>query len=33
MRHAAGFGWSGTVDRLLEVYTGAKAESTTKVPL
>ena len=33
VRHAASFGWSGTVDRLLEVYTGAKAESMTKVPL
>jgi D-inositol-3-phosphate glycosyltransferase len=23
VRHAAGFGWDATVDRLLDVYTGA----------
>ncbi|HEX6471647.1 MAG TPA: D-inositol-3-phosphate glycosyltransferase [Streptosporangiaceae bacterium] len=33
VRHAAAFGWSTTVDRLLEVYTGAMAESRSKVAL
>jgi D-inositol-3-phosphate glycosyltransferase len=33
VRHATAFGWSGTVDRLLEVYTGAMEESTLKVCL
>jgi D-inositol-3-phosphate glycosyltransferase len=30
VRHAAAFGWSTTVDRLLEVYTGAVAESKSE---
>jgi D-inositol-3-phosphate glycosyltransferase len=33
VRHATAFGWSTTVDRLLEVYTGAMAESKPKVSL
>jgi D-inositol-3-phosphate glycosyltransferase len=32
VRHAAAFGWSATVDRLMEVYTGVMAESNLKVP-
>lgn len=31
--HATAFGWSTTVDRLLEVYTGVMAESKPRVPL
>jgi len=31
--HATAFGWSKTVDRLLEVYTGAMAESKPKVSI
>jgi D-inositol-3-phosphate glycosyltransferase len=33
VRHATAFGWASTVDSLLEVYTGAMAESTLKVPI
>jgi D-inositol-3-phosphate glycosyltransferase len=31
LRHAAGFGWQGTVDRLVEVYTEAVSERTMAV--
>ena len=33
VQHAAAFGWAVTVDRLLEVYIGAMAESKPRVPL
>jgi D-inositol-3-phosphate glycosyltransferase len=33
VRHAMAFGWSTTVDRLLEVYTGAMVESKPRVSL
>ncbi|MFI0355912.1 D-inositol-3-phosphate glycosyltransferase [Actinomadura sp. 9N407] len=32
VRHAAGFGWDATVDRLLEVYTGAQS-NLARMPL
>jgi D-inositol-3-phosphate glycosyltransferase len=32
VRHATAFGWAATADRLLEVYTGAMAKSTLRVP-
>jgi D-inositol-3-phosphate glycosyltransferase len=31
VRHAAEFGWSGTVDRLLEVYTGVVDEQVVRM--
>jgi D-inositol-3-phosphate glycosyltransferase len=31
VEHARGFGWAATVDRLLEVYTGAVTEPTTVI--
>jgi D-inositol-3-phosphate glycosyltransferase len=32
VRHATGFGWDATVDRLLEVYTGAQS-NLAKTPI
>jgi D-inositol-3-phosphate glycosyltransferase len=31
LRHASGFGWSATVDRLATVYTGAMDEAAARV--
>jgi D-inositol-3-phosphate glycosyltransferase len=31
LRHASDFGWSATVDRLVEVYTGAVEQAAAQV--
>ena len=31
VRHAAGFGWDATADRMLDVYSGARADLRTLI--